>query len=95
MANASDIRFIKKTFNLSDRQLANVLGVAPYTVERWLAGPDTRHPTGTQNEALDALYRAAERVQSENDASAEALKNLLLLGVGALILKALFDNLQE
>ncbi len=89
MANASDIRFIKKTFNLSDRQLANVLGVAPYTVERWLAGPDT------QNEALDALYRAAERVQSENDASAEALKNLLLLGVGALILKALFDNLQE
>lgn len=53
----TEIAFIRKTFRLSQRDLAKALNVAPYTVARGEAGGN--EPTGLQEEVLRALHQTA------------------------------------
>ncbi len=78
-----EIKFIRKTFDLSQRDLAKALNVAPYTVARWEAGGNA--PTGLQQEVLRALHQSAVETASRTDNSAANWGGLIALGIGALI----------
>jgi ribosome-binding protein aMBF1 (putative translation factor) len=81
---ASEVRFVREVFHLSQRSLAKSMNVAPFTVSRWEKGEST--PTGLQEEVLRALHNIALQLQSDNDsARAAAIGSLIGLGIGALI----------
>jgi len=79
----AEISFIRRTFNLSQRDLAKALNVAPHTVTRWET-EGGNHPAGLQREVLQALYQTAQRVR-EDDREALLIGGLIGLGIGALI----------
>lgn len=79
----AEIEFIRETFNLSQRDLAKALNVAPYTVARWETSAN--EPAGLQQEVLRALYRTAVETASRTDDSAANVGTLIALGIGALI----------
>ena len=80
----SRIRFIHETFDITSRELAAALNVAPMTALRWEQGHNS--PTGLQKEVLQALHGVALEVQAADDAQrAAAVRGLILLGIGALI----------
>lgn len=81
---ASEVRFVREVFNLSQRSLAKSMNVAPFTVARWEKGEST--PTGLQEEVLRALHNVGLQIQSDNDTvRAAAIGSLIGLGIGALI----------
>lgn len=77
-----ELALVRETFELSQRDLAKALNVAPYTVARWEAGDN--EPTGLQEEVLRALHNTAIRTRHD-EAAARALGGLIALGIGALI----------
>lgn len=81
----AEIKFIRETFKLSQRELAKALNVAPFTVARWEA-EDGNAPTGLQEEVLRALHNTALSVRErKDDAAAKAIGGAIALGIGALI----------
>lgn len=78
-----DVRYIRSVFKLSQRELANALGVAPYSVTRWEGGAS---PTGLPAEILSALHRTAiDAEQKEDDFETKLVRGLILMGIGALL----------
>ena len=80
----TEIEFIRRTFSLSQRDLAKALNVAPFTVARWEAAGNA--PTGLQEEVLRALHSTAVKTAArKNDDAAKEMGGLIALGIGALI----------
>ena len=79
-----DILFIRRTFGLSQRDLAKSLSVAPFTVARWEKSDGGNEPTGLQAEILRALYSTAFDLAGDSHA-AEMAGGQIALGIGALI----------
>ena len=80
----NEIQEIEEVFNLTSRDLANALNVAPLTVARWESGQS--NPTGLQEEVLRALHSTALEVRGQKNAQqAKIIRGLIVLGVGALI----------
>ncbi|MBK9387318.1 MAG: hypothetical protein IPN34_21085 [Planctomycetes bacterium] len=76
------LRFVCEVFNLSAKDLAKAMNVAPNTVHRREKRENL--PTGLQEEVLRALHNIALKV--DDDARERAiLGGLIALGVGALI----------
>src|SRR5262249_12056930 len=81
-----DIRFVRETFGLSQRDLARALNVAPNTVLRWEREPGGVSPVGLQAEVLRALHSTALVLKQQRDeAQKQAAGALVGLGIGALI----------
>jgi transcriptional regulator with XRE-family HTH domain len=81
----AEVRFIRETFGLSQRDLAKALNVAPFTVSRWEAEQGNA-PTGLQDEVLRGLHNVALQVHAQNDAArAKVIGGIIALGIGALI----------
>ena len=59
----TEIELILETFGLSRSGLAKALGVAPYTITRWMVGDNPTKPTGLQEEVLKGLYNTAVEVR--------------------------------
>lgn len=81
--SSAHIEFVRTTFKLSQRELANAISVAPYTVSRWEAGAN---PQGLQAEVLEALFKIAKQVTDKrDDTDIKIMRGLILMGVGALL----------
>ena len=79
-----EILEIRNVLNLSQRELARALNVAPLTVGRWESGESS--PTGLQIEVLQALHNTVLEVSSQHDEQrSEMIRGLVVLGIGALI----------
>ncbi len=76
------LRFVCDVFNLSAKDLAKAMNVAPNTVHRWEKGDNP--PTGLQEEVLRALHNVALKVKDDERERA-IVGGLIALGVGALI----------
>ena len=87
----SQIEYIQSVLGLSANDLAKAMGVAPITVGRWKNG--TNLPTGLQAEVLQGLHSVALTIEQEKDQkSADMIKGLVMLGIGALIFYLLTRN---
>lgn len=76
------LRFICEVFNLSPKDLAKALNVAPNTIHRWERGENP--PAGLQEEVLRALHNVAMKVKDDEGERA-MVGGLIALGIGALI----------
>jgi hypothetical protein len=87
----AEIKFIRETFGLSAADLARSLSVAPFTIARWESvRADHSAPGGLQLSILSALYQAALQTRrAQDEKRARDVRNLLMLGAGALVLLAL------
>lgn len=79
-----EIKFIRQTLGLSQRELAKALSVAPFTVARWESENGNR-PTGLQLDVLRALFNTARKSQKQDEGAGLAVGALVALGVGALL----------
>lgn len=83
MISRDQLKFIMKTFALDETSLAKTLGVAAFTVTRWMSGESS--PSGLQEEVLNGLFNAAIQVAKKTHNEQKAIRGLVSLGIGALI----------
>ena len=86
-----DIRIIEYVFGLDDSDLARILGVNRYTVDRWKKG--TPPPLGLATEVMLALYNAARHFNNSDSqrGRAKIIGMKLQMGLGHFI----FDGISN
>jgi transcriptional regulator with XRE-family HTH domain len=89
----AEVRFVREIFDLSQRDLAKALNVAPATAARWELAPEGggSAPTGLHAEVLRGLHSVALRVRRD-PARRQLVSGMVVLGVGALISYLLLEE---
>jgi len=85
-----EIEFIREIFNLTQRDLAKILNVAPYSVERWEKEDGTTTPVGLASEVLRGLHMTALHLEGDKE-EAKRISGRIRLGIGSVIFYELLN----
>lgn len=87
---AEEIRALRETLGLSQKDFAHLLNVAVFTVKRWEDSTCPHRPAGLSHEVLNALQQVVEELGDAR--KRKSVGRRLRLGVGALVREALIGR---